>query len=287
MWLILINIITEKILQYGGWELSRNQANFINGIIRKYRPKNCLEIGVANGGSSILILNAIKDIQNSFLVSLDLNNQVYYDPTNKTGYRVNKYFPELSKKWTLLTGDQPHKFLIQLNKTFDFVFLDTAHSAPGELLNFIEILPFLNENAIIVLHDLLWHFSKIKFSPSNIHLYPALYGDKVLLRKIDGSIDSMGAVFLYNNQENHYLDYFIILLNFWEYMLKDNEINDLRIFIKNYYKKELFLNIFDTALEKNKIAYKNHQKNIGNIELMKKKTRLFYKSCLWEKMIII
>ena len=275
MWLILINIITEKILQYAGWELSRNQANFINGIIRKNKPKNCLEIGVANGGSSILILNAIKDIQNSFLVSLDLNNQVYYDPTKKTGYRVNKYFPELSKNWTLLTGDQPHKFLIQLNKTFDFVFLDTAHSAPGELLNFIEILPFLNENAIIVLHDLLWHFSKIKFSPSNIHLYPALYGDKVLLRKSDGSIDSMGAVFLYNNQENHYLDYFILLLTFWEYMPKDNEINDLRIFIKNYYKKELFLNIFDTALEKNKIAYKNHQKNIGNIELMKKKQDYF------------
>ena len=52
---------------------------------------------------------------------------------------------------------------------FDFIFLDTAHSAPGEILNFIELLPFLNENAILVLHEILWHFrSKIKFHPSNV-----------------------------------------------------------------------------------------------------------------------
>ena len=70
----------------------------------------------------------------------------------------------------------------------------------------------------------------------------------------------MGAIFLYNNQEKHYLDYFFLLLAFWEYMPKDNEINDLRIFIKNFYKKNIYLKIFDTAVIKNKISVKNHQK---------------------------
>ena len=233
-------IITKKIKEKAGWQLGRNQPYFINGLIRKYKPKNCLEIGVANGGSSILILNAIKDIPNSSLISLDLNTQLYYNKAKKTGYRVNQYFPELTKNWKLLTGQQPHLFLIKLNMKFDFVFLDTAHSAPGELLNFIELLPFLNENAIFVLHDILWHFySKIKFYPSNVHLYPAIYGDKVLLKDKYGSIENMGAVFLYNNQESHYLDYFCLLLTFWEYMPKDDEINDLKIFIKNYYKKKM------------------------------------------------
>ena len=84
---------------------------------------------------------------------------------------------------------------------FDFVFLDTVHMAPGELLNFIELLPFLNDNAILVIHDILWHFtSKKKFYPSNVHLYPAIYGDKILLKNSDGSIGNMGAVFLYNNK---------------------------------------------------------------------------------------
>ena len=269
------NIITKKIITISGWQIRRNQANFLNGLIRKYKPKNCLEIGVANGGSSILILNAIKDITNSILVSLDLNNKVYSDPTKETGYRV-KYFPELSKNWKLFTGDQPHKFLIKLNMKFDFVFLDTAHSTPGEILNFIELLPFLNENAILVIHDILWHFkSKIKFYPSNIILYPAIYGDKILLKKKNGSLDNIAAVFLYKNQENHYLDYFLLLLTSWEYLPKNNEINDLRFFIKNYYKKNIFLKIFDTAVMKNMNSINIRQKYNGKNSFIDKKKQYF------------
>ena len=168
-------IITDKIKRQSHWQMGLRQVYFLNGIIRKNKPKKCLEIGVANGGSSILILNAIKDIENSSLVSLDLNNNMYLDSTKRTGYRVKKYFPELAKKWKLFTGDLPHKFLVKLNMKFDFLFLDTAHMAPGELLNFIEVLPFLKENAIMVLHDIIWHFHrKIKFYPSNIYLMTSI-----------------------------------------------------------------------------------------------------------------
>ena len=208
-----------------------------------------------------MILNAIKDIPNSSLISLDLNTQLFYNPSQKTGYRVNEFFPELTKNWKLFTGQQPHKFLIKLNKKFDFVFLDTAHSAPGEILNFIELLPFLNENAIIVVHDILWHLgSKIKFYPSNVYLYPVIYGDKILSKNEDGSIGNIGAILLHNNQEEHYLDYFFLLLAFWEYMPKDNEINELRIFIKNFYKRDIYLKIFDTAVTRNNISIQNHKK---------------------------
>lgn len=259
------NIITDKIKKYSGWLLTINEAYFLNGLIRKYKIKKCLEIGVAHGGSSVLILNSIKDIPDSILISIDLNNRVYSDPTKNTGYRVDEFFPELKKNWKLFTGDQPHKFLDQLNIKFDFVFLDTSHSTPGEIINLIEVLPFLNENAIIVIHDLLWHFSKeVKYYPANILLYPSIFGDKVPLKKKDGSIDNIGAIFLYNNQENHYLDYFLLLLNFWEFMPSDSQINDLREFIKKYYKKEIYLQIFDTAVKNNRICVDLHMKSYGN-----------------------
>ena len=106
----------------------------IKRAIRKNKPKNCLEVGVANGGSSILILNAIKDIENSFLVSLDLNNEVYNNINKKTGYRVKQFFPELTDKWRLYTGEQPHIFLDKLKIKFDFLFLDTTHVSPGEII---------------------------------------------------------------------------------------------------------------------------------------------------------
>ena len=256
------HIITNKMKQKASWILSMNEVNFFNGIIRKYKPKYCLEIGVAQGGSSILLLNAIQDIQNSILISIDLNKKVYNDPTKNTGYRVNEYFPELSKKWKLFTGDQPHKFLVKLKMKFDFVFLDSSHFAPGELINFIEVLPFLNQNCIIVFHDIIWHFTKKnKIYPSNIVLYPAIYGDKIPLITNNGYIDNIGAVFLYNCQENHYLDYFLLLLNFWEYMPSDNQIKDLIKFIKKYYKRKIYLKIFETAVKKNRISIENHNKS--------------------------
>ena len=71
-------------------------------------------MGVAFGGTSILILNAIKDIKDAALVSLDSNKNFYLNPSYKTGYRVKMYFPELTYKWQLYTGEQPHKFLEKL-----------------------------------------------------------------------------------------------------------------------------------------------------------------------------
>ena len=171
-----------------------------------------------------------------------------------TGYRVNQYFPELTKNWKLFTGDQAHKFLVNLNMKFDFLFLDSAHVSPGEIINLIEVLPFLNEYAIVVIHELLWHFWKVKnskFFPACISLIPVLHGDKVFLHD-DYGISNIGATLLFPNQEEYYIDYFLLLLNFWEYIPTDEQINDLRKFIKKYYKGKKYINIFDLAVQKNK-----------------------------------
>jgi predicted O-methyltransferase YrrM len=252
------NLVTKKMKEKAAWQLSEKQVYFMNGLIRKLKPKSCLEIGVANGGSSILILNALKDIKDSSLVSLDISEKSCTDPGLKTGNRVKTYFPELAKKWSLYTGDLPNKFLVKLNKKFDFAFIDSAHESPGEILNLIEVLPFLNENAIIVLHDIFWHFSRrapkppreVKFTPSNIYLLSSLYGDKLL---INNELENMGAVFLYKNQKKHYLDYFLLLNGFWEYMPTKSQIQDLRLFIKKYYNNDLFLRLFNNTVTFNQI----------------------------------
>ena len=135
------------------------ETQYINGIIRKNKLKNCLEIGVGYGGSAIVILNALKDIKNSVLVSIDLYTEI--EPGKTMGYNAYKNFPELTKNWKLYTGDQPHKILVNLNMKFDFVLLDSAHVSPGEIINFIEVLPFLKENAIVKVHDIFWYFIQI------------------------------------------------------------------------------------------------------------------------------
>ena len=251
------------------WQLTINEAYFLNGLIRKIKPKNCLEIGVASGGSSILILNAIKDYNNSFLVSIDLNIQYCKNNSLKTGYKV-KDFPELINKWSLYTGDIPSKFLDKLNMKFDFAFIDTAHEAPGEILNLIEVLPFLNEQAIIVVHDIFWHFTRkappppkeIKFTPSSIYLFSALYGEKILIK--NNKLENIGAAFLFKNQTNHYIDYFILLNSFWEYMPKEYHLKFIREFIKKYYKKDLYLQLYDNSVKFNKIYIKKFKNFINS-----------------------
>ena len=141
-------------------------------------------------------------------------------------------------------------------------------------------MPFLKEKAIVVIHDIIWHFydrSSIKFHPAPILLLPSIYGEKVVLGYSRREIGNIGAAFLNPNQENHYLDYFLLLLNFWEYMPNENQINDLRSFIKRYYKKDIYLNIFNMAVSKNEnyinrvkklnyssINYKNIILNLGS-----------------------
>ena len=252
-------MITKKMRKYSSWQLLNNQPYFINGIIRKYKPKKCLELGVAAGGSSIVILNAIKDIKDSFLISLDVNTQLYCDKKFKTGYRVYKYFPELTKNWKLYTGEQSYKFLDKLNLKFDFLLLDTVHFSPGELINIIEVLPFLEDNAIIVLHDIMFHLrsnnylkpKRKKFHPSNIYLMIALFGDKVIIENKNKKIENIGAIHLYPNQKKYYLNYFLLLMSPWEYMPNEKYIQELREFIKKYYKEEIYLNLFNKAFEEN------------------------------------
>lgn len=263
-------MITEKMKKYGGWQLRSNEPYFINGIIRKFKPKKCLEVGVSRGGSSIIILNALKDINDSFLISLDLYT---FRKRFKIGENVNKYFPELksNNKWQLYTGEQPHKFLDKLNLKFDFLFLDTVHLTPGELINIIEVLPFLEENAIIIMHDTMFHLPtnryyiprEVKFHPSQIYLFTSLAGHKVIIEDKNKGAENIGAVFLYSNKEKYYLNYFLLLLTPWEYMPTKAQIEELRSFIIKYYKNDQFLLLFNRAVKENEI-YINNFKSVYN-----------------------
>ena len=265
-------LITKKIQELAGYEQNHNEPYFLNGIIRKFKPKKCLEIGVAAGGSAIIILNALKNINNSFLISMDLRNHYYRNKSLPAGFAVKKYFPELAvNKWQLFTGSQPHIFLDKLNLKFDFVFLDTVHLTPGELINIIEVLPFLEDNAIIVLHDIVFHLpsnkyynpKSVKFHPSQIYLMTALVGDKIIIPCKDKGIENIGAVILYPNQEKYYLNYFLLLLTPWDYFPQQSYIDELNIFVKKYYKNDVLINIFNRSVEENRIYVQKHQKIFG------------------------
>ena len=76
--------------------MAKNERYFLNGIIRYMKPAKILEVGVARGGGSAIILNAIKDLGQSHLFSADYCEKYYGGDTDKlSGYLVDEQFPEL------------------------------------------------------------------------------------------------------------------------------------------------------------------------------------------------
>ena len=87
-------------------------------------------------------------MRGSMLYSIDISSE------EGIGECVKKFFPHLIKKWTLFKGNIATEFIEKIGKNIDMVFIDTAHYEPGEILDFLIILPFLKEKAIVILHDI-------------------------------------------------------------------------------------------------------------------------------------
>ena len=133
-------------------EMSYKERCFLNGIIRQTKPKKVLELGVSAGGSSALILNAIKDTD-ARLYSIDYNEKWYRDESKPTGYIIDECFSQLKDKWQLFTGGTAARFMEQVGGDIDICLIDTVHANPGEFLDFLIVLPYLKKNAVLVLHD--------------------------------------------------------------------------------------------------------------------------------------
>ena len=123
---------------------------------------------------------------------------------------------------------------------------------PGEVLNIIEILPFLKKNAIIAFDDIA-HQTKIKlakipyFYSCNNLLFSILKGKKILFKEKNLK---QGAVILDSDQKKYYFDYFFLLLNNWSYMPNKFELKTIRKLVKKYYSPYL-LSIYDKAIKIN------------------------------------
>ena len=143
--------IYDIVAQYS--QMSGNERYFLNGIIRYFKPTKILEVGVANGGGSALILNAIKDFPHSHLISADYCEKYYGGGDKLSGWLVDEQFSSLKDKWTVYRGGDVSRYIERIGVDIDLLVLDTAHIHPWETLNFLCILPFMKRDSWCVLHD--------------------------------------------------------------------------------------------------------------------------------------
>ncbi len=269
-----INILNELGNDYKQYsEMSEQDRSFLNTLVLRKQPQRLLELGVCSGGSSLVILNAIKNIERAHLYSIDYNTQHYNIKNKMTGFYVDN-FPELKEKWTLKTGGLAVDFMKETGADIDFCLIDTVHANPGEILDFLMVLPYLKKDAIVVFHDTNLHarISKNNFvynQYTNNLLMSAVTGTKFIPAdtpfKSDILFVNIGAIELNPNTFEHIWEIFNLLTIKWQYMLKDEEIIKLSKFFRQHYG-EYYGDYFDKVVSLQK-GIKKLEKKAGKIKL--------------------
>ena len=237
-------------------EMTYLERYFLNGIVRQTKPKKILELGVSAGGSSAIILNAIKDFDNAKLYSVDYNTKLYYDNSKNTGFIIDEKFSNLKNKWKLYTGGTAAKYMEEIGGEINLCLIDTMHINPGEFLDFLIVLPYLKKNAILILHDIALHHT-YKNCITNGILFSCLKGKKLSFNEgLWNRFANIGAVILDENIKDNILDYLYLLTLPWEYLPTDNDILECqKLFSKNY--EEEFVDTFMNIMLVNKKFFIN------------------------------
>ena len=150
-----------------------------------------------------------------------------------------------------------------IGDNIDMLLIDTAHFEPGEILDFLIVLPFLKEEAIVIFHDIANQITvklgRNEWAPYII--YNAIRGKKYLPSGKNILTHDIGAVKLERNQKKYYQDYFRLLGGQWQYFPKELHINELINYFKKYYDDDC-LNMFNETIQFNRNFTKKNPKFI-------------------------
>lgn len=255
--------ILDKIAQ-GESEMTEWQLGFLCGLIKQKKPKKILEIGVAAGGTTAVILNCVAQLDlDTEVFSIDINEKLYSDNTKDTGYLTEECIPYLPKKVrrTLYTGGISVEFLDKIGKEIDFLILDTMHILPGELLDFLACLPYLSENCVVVLHDVvLHHIGQEANGYATQVLLDTVVGKKIVGQDPESpqGYPNIGAFEITADTGKYIENVFGALMLTWRYMPSKEQIALYRDFYSRHYKQS-YIDIFDKALALNEVTLEKVQ----------------------------
>lgn len=238
-------------------EMTKSQVDFLLNLIKENKPKKIVEIGVAAGATSTIILDFLDnrlDRSDYEMFSIDLSNQYYRDPCKKTGYYIEKYRNNGCVRGfhKLLLGEYAVSRIEEVGDEIDFLILDTVHSMPGEFLDFIAFLPYIKEGGCVVLHDICSnHMGPNPDAIATQLLMDVVSGNKLIDWTVDDGYPNIGAFTIKKETIKNIEDVFRCLMTTWRYVPCLHEYELYRSFYQKHYSEDL-VTIYEKAYELNK-----------------------------------
>ena len=167
--------------------------NYVMGLLKHFKPRSMLEIGVSAGLTSGAMLVASNTYDEEAKVyGVDIAENVYYEPEKKIGALVEEAYPELRSRFNLFLEKTCTDIPELLAERIDFVYIDSLHSHPWPVLDVLNSLTRIEEGGIIAMGG-------IRFGApghdGSVYFYHHYKGDK---QTCDGV--QTGAVVVHDKQ---------------------------------------------------------------------------------------
>lgn len=279
----------RKISGYAKYtHMSRDDHGFLSGVIKKIRPKKVLEVGVAEGGTTAMIITSLEMAKcECEMFSSDILN-------NYRGKEVGSMLNIIPKpkyvKHTLYTGTILKDNIFKIGEDIDLVILDTSHNIPGEIIEFLTVFPFLSKNAYVILHDVnLCNLLAIrsgrvlesfrKTSPKV--LFGTVSGEKYF-NYDENELNNIAAFKINDCTRENIDDLFFSLSHLWYYGFSKEVLNEYKSYFQKYYSEES-LKLWDLAINNQYHYRKNMNKTHKYLKFLDKYLQgpLYFKLILY------
>lgn len=206
-------------------EMTHGEHKFLGTLLHMYKPSKILEVGVSAGLTSAFLLNNTGVGQ--YVYGVDVSNTYYKDTSSPVGFKIPLYCDSSAlKRYRLFLGKDIVERIYEIGDNIDFCILDTTHTLPGELLQFLIVFPFMKEDSVLVLHDLSLNLRYASRGSSSLNprkkasfatklLFTTLGSSKKLLP--NSSMPNIGAVIIDGRTKATIINVFLALGISWFY----------------------------------------------------------------------
>lgn len=233
-------------------EMSEKEHGFLCGLLKKYQPQKVVEVGIAGGGTTAVIMNCLKEISPlAQMHSVDKSVECYRKKGKKSGYQLEevKEYLDNYHNHNFYLGKILPDFIEEIGGGIDFCILDTTHAMPGEVLDFLTILPYLKDGSVVVLHDVGLNLSGRNANAfATKILLDSVYGHKYYNYKDD--IHNIAAFIVDESTRKYIANVFSALSITWAYVPQEEELISYRKCFEKHFDEEC-VELYMLFLKKN------------------------------------